>query len=721
MSTSNELESRKLESLRRSAGQGTVPSTRRFNAEILKFIRNNEHRLSRCFLDSALEWGKYRSDLESNGLDVDQFAVRFCGCFVDYLALYFRTGDITYRSLFVGELLKLVHTPSLERDEQQRMREGIVTSASQRFFAEADRALAPTVVDRLRSELEPMFQVATSQAKKTLDILCVGDCLTLDVVAFLGGPCREQGIDLNPTFVSSYNPVELRRSLRSKASDGFALVFYSPFTYTFSADYSRTLKSGRVFAGTEWVRRMIAPGLDEVRSNLDLIIQRFDCPILVHNSSNIRRHNRTPVDWFKIATSLPARRIARREANWVLDQYVRNLGAAARVSIIDECALLDSNSEWELGRRFYDGGIQHPTMLSRHLAPIYQDYLTTQMNMMTKKLLVCDLDNTLWSGEIGEGAVTHFHDRQSILKRLRRKGVLLAINSKNDAKNVHWQGSELEESDFVLSRINWNSKADNMREIRDTLNLKVKDFVFIDDRADQREMISASFPEIVTLDATSDRAWRLLDLWSRWLPEQDGLDRTQLYHDRERRENFIVTESQAVDPAVLMTRLGLKATIRFAKAADLKRVVDLINRTNQFNVNNSRTTLGDLRDWLAAPGKAILLVDGTDKFGQMGTVCVALTAREGPVMRIPSFVLSCRVFGYGFETAMLNAIARLASRSAATPQLIGLYTETPLNEPCRAMYPNHGFVWNGDHWLRNAAGPGADPTWLEVLDKTKTG
>ena len=601
--------------------------------------------------------------------------------------LYFRTGDISYRSLFVGELLKLVHTPLLEREEQQQMREGMVSSVSQRFFSEAERALAPAAIRRLRSELERMFRTAASRAGKTLDILCVGDCLTLDVVAFLGGACREEGIDLNPMFLSSHNPFELRKSLLAQSGEGFALVFYSPFTYTFTADFSQTLKNGRVIASTESVRRMIASGLDEVRTNLDLLIQHFDCPVLVHNSSNVRRHDGTLADRIKIAISRRARRIARHEANWVLHQYVRNPGASTRVSIIDECALLDRYSEWELGRRFYDSWSQHPTVLSRHLAPLYQDYLTASANLMTKKLLVCDLDNTLWEGEIGEGPVAHFHDRQAILKRLRRKGVLLAINSKNDPKNVHWAGSELDQRDFVVSRINWSSKADNMRQIRDTLNLKVKDFVFVDDRADQREMVSASFPEVLTLDATSDRAWRLLDLWSRWLPEQDGLDRTQLYHDRERRESFIATEAQAVDSVVLMERLGLKATVRCAKAADLKRVVDLINRTNQFNLNNSRTTLGELSDVLAAPRKTILLVDGADKFGQMGTVCVALTAQDGRDVRIPLFALSCRVFGYGFETVMLNAIARLAARSGDTTQLIGLYTETPLNEPCLRDVP----------------------------------
>jgi hypothetical protein len=86
-------------------------------------------------------------------------------------------------------------------------------------------------------------------------------------------------------------------------SDEFALVFYSPLTYTFNAAFSQTLTSSRLLGGTESVRRMIAPGLGEVRANLELIGRHFECPVLVHNTANIRRHNSTLSDRLKIAVS----------------------------------------------------------------------------------------------------------------------------------------------------------------------------------------------------------------------------------------------------------------------------------------------------------------------------------------------------------------------------------------------------------------------------------
>ena len=123
---------------------------------------------------------------------------------------------------------------------------------------------------------------------------------------------------------------------------------------------------------------------------------------------------------------------------------------------------------------------------------------------------------------IGEGAVRHHLDRQKTLKRLRHKGVLLAINSKNDAKNVHWAGAALSADDFVSSQINWSPKLQNMRRIAEELNLKTKDFLFLDDRADERAMVTETMPEVVALDAESPAVWRRLSLAADLLPAQSG-------------------------------------------------------------------------------------------------------------------------------------------------------------------------------------------------------
>ena len=231
-------------------------------------------------------------------------------------------------------------------------------------------------------------------------------------------------------------------------------------------------------------------------------------------------------------------------------------------------------------------------------------------------------------------------------------------------------------------------------------------------------MVSSALPEILAMDATSERTWRLLDVWARGLPDQLEADRTQLYRERKQREQFLSAEPSETEDS-LLAGLELQATVRRAKKSDLKRVVELINRTNQFNLNASRTSLLEMTEWLAVPGHNLLHADGADKFGQMGTVCVAATEQDRRTVRILTFVLSCRAFGYGFETAMLRAIQRLARASAPDgepPRIVGLYQETALNSTCRSMYPDHGFNWDGSAWVHEAPTPIEPPAWLKVSE-----
>ena len=130
-----------------------------------------------------------------------------------------------------------------------------------------------------------------------------------------------------------------------------------------------------------------------------------------------------------------------------------------------------------------------------------------------KKLIVCDLDNTLSRrGVIGEGQVSHYRDRQETLQALKKKGILLAINSKNNPANVRWNGAVLNDGDFVNAQINWQPKVLNMRRIAEELNLKLKDFLFLDDRADERGMVAEALPEVTSLDAENPDTWRRLAL-----------------------------------------------------------------------------------------------------------------------------------------------------------------------------------------------------------------
>jgi FkbH-like protein len=294
---------------------------------------------------------------------------------------------------------------------------------------------------------------------------------------------------------------------------------------------------------------------------------------------------------------------------------------------------------------------------------------------------------------------------------------VLAVNSKNDPEKVHWTGAAVSAEDFVNLQINWDHKAVNMDRIRQALNLKFKDYVFVDDRADQLTLVSNAMPEILCLDATSARTWKLLKLWSELMAEQDELDRTQQYRDKERRDQFLGGPAVELDQEAMLSKLGLRATVREAKKSEHKRVAELINRTNQFNLAGSRTSYREVQEWGGSNKAKILVAEGADNFGVMGVVCVAVV-ELGEEARIPIFVLSCRVFGYAFETAMLDAIvdlARAASKGGRTV-VRGAFRETSHNQPCRQMYPDHGFQWSGSEWVLEGEKVSTRPVpqWLSL-------
>jgi FkbH-like protein len=189
------------------------------------------------------------------------------------------------------------------------------------------------------------------------------------------------------------------------------------------------------------------------------------------------------------------------------------------------------------------------------------------------------------------------------IRRLRERGIVLAVCSKNNATNVRWEEAVLGEDDFACTQINWDSKALNLNRIQNALNLKTKDFVFIDDRPDEWELVASAISDVFVMDATADRTWRQLDLWSRLLPSRDDLDRTKLYQERSRRQAFLDNlKSTAEDEGKALAQLGVRVHVRDVKEADVPRVVELINRTNQFNLCGSRTTPREAAAWLASGG-----------------------------------------------------------------------------------------------------------------------
>ena len=667
--------------------------------------------------DSIADWEKYAPLLESMGTEA--FIAQETDELVDRLVRYLRDDDIDWRNFFIGERLKQLHwTDSFEQILDRRDR--VFSADHDGLIALLRPHLAEEGLQQLAQRLDQMRRlVSTARSCPEVRVLFVGDCLFLDLNVFLTVPLLERGLLLHATYATSKNPVELRSTLRGLAAEPFDLVCYSPYTYEFNLLLLQTQAAHNFFSSPWSLRRLAAEAHRQMTPTLRLLCEQIDCNLIVHNTANIRRHH-SLLNYIKGFAGRRARTAAARLVNPLLMQELAACKeiAARPITLIDEVAMAAQYGEWGLGKKFYDSDTQHTTAMAQKLSAIYLDMICAAKFLLGRKVVVVDLDNTLWNGIIGEGAVEHDHRRQQALKRLRQKGVLLAIASKNDPRSVRWTGASLDESDFIASQIHWGPKNLSIKRIAEELNLNVKDFVFIDDRPDERELVRLGVPGVHCMDATDDDTWRMLEWWAGALPEQsEAGDRTRLYQERKLRQTHMdaaTEKAEQRDQQELLSSLALQLRIRPATHKDLPRAIELINRTNQFNMCGSRATLQQGSAWHSSPRHHILVAEASDKFGSMGIISVMVLEQSGETLQIPVWVLSCRVFGFGMETALLNQ-ARLLGKELGATMLRGLFTQTPNNQPCRDVYPAHGFAWTGSAWELRASELPENPAWLEVF------
>ena len=308
----------------------------------------------------------------------------------------------------------------------------------------------------------------------------------------------------------SKNPIQLQREIGALDPTRYCAVFYSPFTYEFVPPLETFQRMGMA-ARTPWrAPRAAAEAFAQVAPTLRLLAERFECPVIVHNTAQVTRIDGSPRSAVRRRLTWPGRRRlaaalnARVEAGrrGAQPEHVRAPPRAGRDVV---AARLRRRS---LGRYLHAAEYQHPAVLGQLLAEAYVDVIATVTDLLDKKLVACDLDNTLWEGLIGEGAVRHHLDRQRTLAALRQKGVVLAIESKNDPGTCTSTAASWAPTTSCTARSTGTPKAINIRRIAETLNLKAKDFVFVDDRPDERDLVTRGVPGVTALDATSARTWR---------------------------------------------------------------------------------------------------------------------------------------------------------------------------------------------------------------------
>lgn len=636
---------------------------------------------------------------------------------VGYLVRWIETGDPVFRALYLGERAKMAYDTGHSVAERNAAIATLLENDARCFEATlSDPACREVVAARFT---EMIARIDAPNAKE-LRVLLIGDCLHLDITGFLVDDTARANVAVRPTYLTDKNPAGLIDAIRQLACEPFDVIFYSPFTYENGLTVSQVLapsKAMPLLPGSR-TKSAIDAMMAEVEQVSAVLARTFAAPIFVHNTALVRRHTARARDNAIRRFSVAARRAIRTEVDHRIDTLLKRLNTETFPHLVklDELSFLDDRTEEELGCYLHHHGLQHPARLGAVLARTYAMILETIAHLSNKKLIVCDLDNTLWDGVIGEGTVTHHTNRQEILQRLKAKGVVLAIASKNDPANVVWDGGVLDAADFVSSQISWGPKIAAFPVIERELNLKRKDFVFVDDRADERGLVAETYPEIRTVDAEDPRTWEMFALWEQLLGDGSDMDRTQMYLDRAKRLEF-EAEAEAeegADKGKLFAKLGLELTIREAGPKDLKRATELVNRTNQFNMTAARTTFDEVRGWAESPDHRVWLAAMRDKFGDMGVVSVIVVDLTNKMAEIPAFVLSCRVFGYDVEHTLLNRAKReVVDRGLAG--IVGRHVPTMVNAPCRETYRENGFVEEDSVWVWKADSiTRLDPDWLKI-------
>lgn len=325
-------------------------------------------------------------------------------------------------------------------------------------------------------------------------------------------------------------------------------------------------------------------------------------------------------------------------------------------------------------------------------------YRTIRQTDMVKLVLV-DLDDTLWRGVAAEEAEVSSVSREGwplgfveALMFLKRRGILLGVVSKNDEEHVLklWgqiYGDLIRPEDFAVRKINWQPKADNIEEILAEVNLLPKSVVFIDDNPVERAAVKAAFPDMRVL-GPNPYLWRRILLWA---PETqvatitaESAARTEMVQKQVERE----TQRKRLSRAEFLASLEVRASLsEIASTSDSRfaRAIELINKTNQFNTTGKRWTQQEISGFLRDRGRCFVL-EVTDRFTTYGIVGVLLVRGND----ITQFVMSCRVVGMDVEiAAVAGVLEALAARGAV--ECGASLVHTSANLLCRDLWERCGF------------------------------
>lgn len=361
-----------------------------------------------------------------------------------------------------------------------------------------------------------------------------------------------------------------------------------------------------------------------------------------------------------------------------------------------------------------------PAFLSQYAAEIAQ-VARTHLGL-SKKCLVLDCDGTLWGGVLGEegldGIKLHrddypgnvFYEVQKHLLNLRKKGVLLAINSKNNEADVFEAFEKhphilLKKEHFTAHRINWNNKAENIVDLATELNLGLDSFVFLDDSDFECDLIQTMVPDVDVRQVPKklfeypDFVASLIgELFSTEGRTAEDASRAELYTARKNAE---ISKAEFGDIETYLRSLNIEVEMRELRPAEIARVSQLTQKTNQFNLNKTVYSEDEISRLDQNDDCAIYVMVVSDRFGKLGltNVCIVKDANSNTPF-IDTFLMSCRVFERNLEYAFLDYVINDLIKKHACGHIRSIFTKSPKNTVAENFYEKMNFEVEDD---RNGA------------------
>jgi FkbH-like protein len=383
-------------------------------------------------------------------------------------------------------------------------------------------------------------------------------------------------------------------------------------------------------------------------------------------------------------------------------------------------------------RTHYRGHVTWSDRLMAAVAERYVGFALAATGRATK-CIVLDLDNTLWGGVLGEEGPagialgpqwpgSEFVDFQRELLDLQGQGILLALCSKNnehEALAVLREHSSMliREAHLAAYRINWDDKATNIRDIARELNIGLDHMLLIDDSPHERAWVRQEIPELRVPELPSDPT--MYASWVGSLPSlivlQQTLEdtqRTRQYQESRSREAY---RGSVGSVEAFLRGLGLRVDITQLDDDSVARVVQLLAKTNQFNLTTRRHDESTIRRRTASGEWRVYTMRVTDRFGDFGLTGVAIVVPGEGTWQLESFLMSCRVIGKSVETALLARIAEDAREAGATA-LSAEFIDSGRNQVAAGFLSSHGFAARVDgRWTRSLeTGCPQWPAWIEA-------